>query len=178
MTNHVHLLLTSRRADGSALLMKHLGQRYVQHVNRTYARSGTLWEGRFRSCLVDAEPYLLACQRYIELNPVRAAMVRHPRQYRWSSYRFNAEGRAGDLIVPHELYRRLGRSAQARHEAYRALFQAAPEPVVLEGIRRATNGGFVLGSARFAQEIAHALGRRVERGKPGRPARATEPTAS
>ena len=113
-----------------------------------------------------------------KLNPVRAAVVRHPRQYRWSSYRFIAEGRAGDLILPHQLYRRLGRSAQARLEAYRALFQAAREPVVVEGIRQATNGGFVLGSARFAQEIVHALGRRVERGKPGRPARAREPAAS
>jgi putative transposase len=171
MTNHVHLLLTPSRAHGPALLMKHLGQRYVQHVNRTYRRSGTLWEGRFRSCLIDSEPYLLACQRYIELNPVRAAIVRHPRQYRWSSYRVSAEGKASDLIMPHEQYRRLGRSADARREAYRELFHAAPDEVAVDRIRQATNGGFVLGSARFAQEIARVLGRRVERGKPGRPAR-------
>jgi putative transposase len=171
MTNHVHLLLTPRRADGSALLMKHLGQRYVQHVNRTYRRSGTLWEGRFRSCLIDSEPYLLACQRYIELNPVRAAIVRHPRLYRWSSYRANAEGKASHLVMPHEQFRRLGRSAEARREAYRVLFHAALEQGAVEEIRQATNGGFVLGSARFAQEIARALGRRVERGKPGRPPR-------
>src|SRR4051812_23176241 len=86
MTNHVHLLLTPDEAEGPGLLMKHLGQRYVQHVNRAYGRSGTLWEGRFRSCLTQSEDYLLACQRYIELNPVRAGMVRHPRDYRWSSY--------------------------------------------------------------------------------------------
>jgi putative transposase len=171
MTNHVHLLLTPQRADGTALLMKHLGQRYVQHVNRIYRRSVTLWEGRFRSCLVDSEPYLLACQRYIELNPVRAAIVRHPRQYGWSSYRVNAEGRASGLVVPHELYRRLGRSADARREAYRGLFHAAADEVAVDHIRQATNGGFILGSARFAQEIARALGRRVERGKPGRPPR-------
>ena len=127
-----------QRAAHEARCSSNLGQRDVQHVNRTYARSGTLSGGRFRSCLVDAEPCLLACQRYVGLNPVRAAMVRHPRQYRWSSYRFNAEGRAGGIIVPHELHR-LGRSAQARHEAYRVLFQAAPEPVVVEGIRQATN---------------------------------------
>jgi putative transposase len=174
MTNHVHLLLTPRRADGSALLMKHLGQRYVQHVNRTYRRSGTLWEGRFRSCLIDSESYLLACQRYIELNPPRAAIVRHPRQYRWSSYRANAEGNANELIRPHEQYRRLGRSAAARQEAYRALFDAAPDDVVVADIRQATNGGFVLGSERFAQEIARTLGRRVERGKPGRPPRSKD----
>jgi putative transposase len=169
MTNHVHLLLTPQRASGSAVLMKHLGQRYVQYVNRSYRRSGTLWEGRFRSCLIDSEPYLLACQRYIELNPVRAAMMRHPRQYRWSSYRANAEGKSGDLVTPHDQYLRLGRSADARREAYRELFHAAPDEVVIADIRRATNGGFVLGSARFAKEIARVLGRRVERGKPGRP---------
>src|SRR5258708_20900356 len=78
MTNHVHLLLTPARAESAARLVKHLGQRYTQHVNRTYRRSGTLWEGRFRSCLVESESYLLACYRYIELNPVRAAMRRPP----------------------------------------------------------------------------------------------------
>ena len=124
MTNHVHLLLTPTMADSAALLMKHLGQRYVQYVNRTYQRSGTLWEGRFRSCLAQAEDYVLACYRYIELNPVRADMVRHPREYRWSSYRANAEGRANSLIQPHDLYKRLGRSADSRREAYRGLFKA------------------------------------------------------
>ena len=170
MTNHVHLLLTPQRAESCALLMKHLGQRYVQHVNRTYRRSGTLWEGRFRSCLTDSEHYLLACHRYIELNPVRAAIVHHPRQYRWSSYRVNAEGKSSDLIVPHDQYRRLGRSAEARRDAYRALFHAVPEQLVHE-IRQATNGGFVPGSARLAAEIAAMLGRQVARGKPGRPPR-------
>src|SRR5437016_8108974 len=145
MTNHVHLLLTPQRAEGCALLMKHLGQRYVQHVNRTYRRSGTLWEGRFRSCLTDSEHYLLACHRYIELNPVRAAIVRHPRQYRWSSYRVNAEGKASDLIMPHEQYRRLGRSAQARRQAYRELVHAPLDGIVVTDIRLATNGGFVHG---------------------------------
>ena len=86
MTNHVHLLLTPARDDSAALMMKHLGQRYVQYVNRTYRRSGTLWEGRFRSCLTQSEDYVLACYRYIELNPVRAGMVLKPQDYRWSSY--------------------------------------------------------------------------------------------
>jgi putative transposase len=102
MTNHVHLLLTPQNEDSAALLMKNLGQRYVQYINRTYRRSGTLWEGRFRSCLVQSESYLLACYRYIELNPVRENMVRHPREYRWSSYRSNAEGKTDALIAPHE----------------------------------------------------------------------------
>lgn len=86
MTNHVHLLVSADSTTAPGALMKALGQRYVQYVNRTYLRSGTLWEGRYRSCPVDQEAYLLACQRYIELNPVRAAMVRHPADYPWSSY--------------------------------------------------------------------------------------------
>jgi putative transposase len=114
MTNHVHLLLTSRRADGSALLMRHLGTAPCSTCEPDIRAQRPIVGRALRSCLVDAEPCLLACRRYVELNPVRAAMVRHPRQYRWSSYRFNAEGRAGALIMPHELYRRLGRSAQAR----------------------------------------------------------------
>ena len=104
MTNHVHLLLTPEEKDSVALLMKNLGQRYVQYINRTYRRSGTLWEGRFRSCLTQSEEYVLACYRYIELNPVRADMVVHPREYRWSSYCANAEGRKNKLLTPHEQY--------------------------------------------------------------------------
>ena len=83
MTNHVHLLLTPEQYDSAALLMKHLGQRYVQYINRGYRRSGTLWEGRFRSCLVQERNYVLACYRYIEMNPVRAGMATHPAEYRW-----------------------------------------------------------------------------------------------
>ena len=98
MTNHVHLMLSSRTVDGVGAMMKALGQRYVQYVNRTYRRSGTLWEGRFRSCLLQEESYLLACQRYIELNPVRAGMAVHPGEYRWSSYRANGQGETNPLV--------------------------------------------------------------------------------
>ncbi|MGA2287741.1 transposase, partial [Bradyrhizobium sp.] len=178
MTNHVHLLLTPRKADGCALLMKHLGQRYVQHVNRTYRRSGTLWEGRFRSCLAQSERYVLACYRYIELNPHRAGMASHPRQYRWSSYRINAEGMASHLIEPHDQYVRLGRRPEARHEAYRALFREAFDEAVVNEIRAATNGGFVLGAARFQEKIAAMLGRRVTPGQAGRPPRKETERAS
>ena len=104
MTNHVHLLVSSPSANGVGAMMKALGQRYVQYVNRTYQRSGTLWEGRFRSCLTQDEVYLLSCMRYIELNPVRAGMVVHPGEYRWSSYRCNAQGEADPLISPHSIY--------------------------------------------------------------------------
>jgi putative transposase len=165
MTNHAHLLLTPDSADGCGRLMKGLGQRYVQYINRTYQRSGTLWEGRFRSCLAQTEDYLLACYRYIELNPVRAAMVAHPREYRWSSYCVNAEGKPSNLIVPHEQYRSLGRSAEERCQAYRGLFEADLDPAMVSAIRQATNGNYALGSNRFQAEIEAALGRRAHRGR-------------
>jgi putative transposase len=168
MTNHVHLLLTPEQADGPALMMKHLGQRYVQYINRTYRRSGTLWEGRFRSCLTQSEEYVLACYRYIELNPVRAGMVRHPRDYRWTSWHANGDGKADRLITPHAEYLRLDRDDSARRAAYRALFKAHMEPETVEQIRQATNGNFALGNEGFQKQIEAALGRRAQRRTPGR----------
>jgi putative transposase len=173
MTNHVHLLLSSSRAEAPGELMKALGQRYVQYFNRTYRRSGTLWEGRYRSCLTQAEDYLLACQRYIELNPVRAGMVAHPAEYRWSSYRANAQGEEDALVVPHEVYLGLGQD-MARLAAYRELFRYELESGLVDEIRGAANGNYVLGNNRFADEVAAALGRRVTPGKAGRPRKASE----
>ena len=169
MTNHVHLLLSAEQTGAAGMLMKALGQRYVQYVNRTYRRSGTLWEGRFRSCLTQDEAYLLACQRYIELNPVRAVMVEHPAEYRWSSYRANAQGEPGALLHPHLLYSALGSDAASRQAAYRELFRFELEPGLVDEIRRATNGNFALGNERFAGELAAVLGRRVTPGQSGRP---------
>jgi putative transposase len=171
MTNHVHLLLTPKEEDSAALLMKHLGQRYVQYINRNYRRSGTLWEGRYKSCLTQTEDYVLSCYRYIELNPVRAAMVKHPREYRWSSYRTNAEGKVNPLITPHDMYKRLGKEEAERRQAYRKLFDAHVEQRMIEEIRSATNGNYVLGSNRFQQEMELMLGRRVAKGQAGRPMR-------
>ena len=169
MTNHVHLLLTPETTDSAGQMMKHLGQRYVQYVNRVYRRSGTLWEGRFRSCLTQSEDYVLACYRYIELNPVRAGMVRHPRDYRWSSFHKNGDGKSDAVVTPHEQYLGLGRTEDARRECYRALFKAHLDPQVISQIRSATNGNVVLGSKRFEEQIAKMLKRRVTRGKAGRP---------
>jgi putative transposase len=171
MTNHVHLLMTPMERESAAQLMKNLGQRYVQYVNRTYRRSGTLWEGRFRSCIASGECYVLTCYRYIELNPVRAGTVSHPGDYAWSSYLANAQGRCSS-VVPHADYLALAESDGARREAYRDLFRAPPDAQLLAEIRSATNGNFALGSDRFQLEAAAALGRRVTRGKPGRPAKA------
>jgi putative transposase len=175
MTNHVHLLLSAERAEAPGELMKALGQRYVQYYNRSYRRSGTLWEGRYRSCLTQADGYLLACQRYIELNPVRAAMVAHPADYRWSSYRANAQGEADPLLTPHALYLGLGLEADSRQAAYRELFRHELEPGLVDQMRRATNGNFALGTSRFTDEIAAALGRRVTPGRSGRPRKLAEP---
>jgi putative transposase len=169
MTNHVHLLLTPACKNSAALLMKHLGQRYVQHVNRTYRRSGTLWEGRFRSCLTQSENYVLACYRYIELNPVRAGMVGQPDAYRWTSYPANALGRTDGLITPHDEYMRLGQHEEARREAYRGLFKAHSNAETIKTIREATNGNIALGESRFQKEVEGALDRRARHGRPGRP---------
>ena len=154
MTNHVHLLLTPSEAKGAGDLMKRLGQRYVQYVNRTYQRSGTLWEGRFRSCLTQEESYVLGCYRYIELNPVHAGMVEHPGDYRWSSYRANAQGEASNGLKPQGCYLALGRGKEKRQAAYRELFRFQLDPGLIDEIRQATNGNYVLGSRRFQEQVA------------------------
>ena len=169
MTNHVHLLLTPKDKESVAHLMKRLGQKYVQYINRTYRRSGTLWEGRFRSCIAQEDKYLLHCQRYIELNPVRAEMVAHPADYRWSSYRTNAQGERNNLVKPHFMYEELGLTETTRQASYRELLRYNLEPGLVDEIRKATNGNFVLGNDRFKEEISKALGRRVKPGKAGRP---------
>ncbi|MHB8406252.1 MAG: transposase [Gammaproteobacteria bacterium] len=171
MTNHVHLLLTPARRDSASLLMKHLGQRYVQYINRCYRRSGTLWEGRFRSCLTQSEDYVLACYRYIELNPVRASMVSDPSEYRWSSYSANGQGQTNPLVTPHHEYQRLGRTGPERCTAYRQLFKARMDQERVGEIRKATNGNYVLGNQRFRLEIERMLKRRVSPGKSGRPSK-------
>lgn len=169
MTNHVHLLVTPTTPDSCARLMKDIGQLHAQYVNRTYGRSGGLWEGRFRSCLVQTEDYLLACYRYIELNPVRAGLCSHPAAYEWSSYRANAQGVPSALVTPHAEYLRLGNEDQERMQAYRALFDAPLDHARINEIRVATNGNFALGGRVFTQAVSAAIGRRAERGMPGRP---------
>lgn len=171
MANHIHLLVTSDRLDGCARLMKGLGQLHTQYVNRNYGRTGTLWEGRFRSCLVQSEDYLLACYRYIESNPVRAAICSRPGDYPWSSYKSNAEGPRAGFLIPHEEYSRLGITDKERCAAYRAMFDHALEPDRIREIREATCGNFALGDDMFKKNISKMLGRRVEPGVPGRPSR-------
>jgi putative transposase len=161
MTNHVHLLVTPHKSDGIAKLIQMLGRYYVQYFNYTYHRSGTLWEGRYKASLIDSEAYALTCYRYIELNPVRAAMVSHPAQYPWSSYRGNALGVHDRLLTPHPLFLALGGTENARQAAYRALFEAHLDAKTLDEVRAALNKGWVLGRAPFKDKIAAQLNRRT-----------------
>lgn len=163
MTNHVHLLVTPETENGIGKMMQMLGRYYVQYFNKKYNRTGTLWEGRYKATLVDTEHYLLICMRYLELNPVRAKdMVKHPSEYVWSSYSFNALGQDNALITPHLLYKRLGKTEKERQTAYRYLFRSLIPEKTLEEIREATNKSWVLGSMRFKKRMSKKLKRPVE----------------
>ncbi|MGQ0798497.1 MAG: transposase [Pseudomarimonas sp.] len=163
MTNHVHLLLTPSDQQGISRMMQALGRKYVQYFNFTHGRSGTLWEGRYKSTVVDAENYLLTVYRYIELNPVRASMVSHASVYPWSSYQGNAVGKPIALLTPHPQYRRLGKTDEERQGAYRMLFRGQMSDRDLAAIRDSTNKAWVLGDDRFKAQIEAKTGRRPER---------------
>lgn len=167
MTNHVHLLVTPYTASGVSKMMQSLGQRYVRYFNHTYRRTGTLWEGRYKSCVVDAENYLLACQRYIELNPVRAGMVESQADYIWSSYQANGLGKDIGIHTPHPVYLRLGHDAPVRERAYRDLLKVHVDIHDDVMIREATNKGLSVGSERFKQKIERLSGLRVTEKRKG-----------
>lgn len=169
MTNHVHLLLTPELATSVPRLIAWMGRRYVQYINRSYGRTGTLWDSRYKSSLVRAETYLLACQRYIELNPVRAGMVSDPGEYPWSSYRANALGQANAILSPHPLYLALGADDDARGKVYRELFRTAVVDDPLSDLRTALNQDQPIGNTRFYAEIEAMTGQRRELKKRGRP---------
>ena len=167
MPNHVHLLVTPSDVQGVSRFMQSVGRRYVRYFNSKYDRTGTLWEGRYKSSLIDTENYLLTCCRYIEMNPVRAGIVNHPNQYPWSSYKNNAELVASELISPHQLYLDLGRTQQERGDIYRALFHSNIDDVVLDNIRVPTNKDGIIGSMDFVEEIQSLLNRCVTKGQHG-----------
>lgn len=169
MANHVHLLVTPNAAAGVSSMMQALGRRYVRYFNREYRRSGTLWEGRFKASLVQSETYLLVCQRYIELNPVRAGMVDDPAEYVWSSYQAHALGKQIQIHSPHAEYLKLGNEGINRQRSYRALFDGHIGNGQIQDIRDAVNKGMALGDGRFKDEIEHLHGRRIRPAKMGRP---------
>jgi len=169
MTNHTHLLLTPGTERALPLLMQAIGRKYVQTVNRKYKRTGTLWEGRYRASLVQNDLYLLTCQRYIELNPVRAGMTSSPADYPYSSYAHNALGMLDPVITPQSVYLSLGDGPRERQAAYRRLFANQIDTEQIQQIRRTTNSCLVLGDDRFKDRIESTLGRSVRRGRKGRP---------
>ena len=172
MTNHIHLLATPGAQDSISKVFQSVGRKYVQYFNFNYKRTGTLWEGRYRATVIDSERYLLTVMRYIELNPVRADMVAHPRDYPWSSYAHNAGGETGqnvDWLVAHREYLRLGRTVQERQDAYRQLFRAAVPKDDLHAIRDSTHKGWALGSVRFVRKIEALSQRRAASKGVGRP---------
>lgn len=139
MTNHVHLLLTPHRTDGIARMMMSVGRRYVRYLNRKYGRTGTLWEGRYKFSTIDSDVYLLACYRYIELNPVRAGLVRRPQDYEWSSYRCNAFGQPNPMLTPRSEFLAIGRTTSERLLAYRNLVADGLDSRTLDEIRSAVH---------------------------------------
>jgi len=155
MSNHIHLLVTPQRADACSVLMKELAQRYSYYFNRNHRRTGPLWEGRFRSCVIESSRYAVACYRYIELNPVRAGIVSHPAAYAWSSYAANSGLRPDPMVSPHAELLAIGTHAYIR------LVTGAMDRDLLREIREATNGGYPLGGG-------------TTRGKAGRPRKEKE----
>jgi len=163
MTNHVHLLVTPNEEFAISRLMKDLGQHYVQDFNRANARSGTLWEGRFHSSVIDSTQYLFTCHRYIELNPVRAQMVSHPADHEWSSYCTNAHGSFSDLITPHPLYMALSDDGEERRRIYRGFFAKPLTEDELTKIRQTISSGRALGGPVHSWALNTSVGLSPER---------------
>ncbi len=169
MTNHVHLLVTPVGADSIPRLIIAIGRRYVQYINTTYRRTGTLWDSRYKSSLIQADTYLLSCQRYIELNRVRADMADDPARYRWSSYRHNALGQSNPLVSAHPVYVALGVDAKTRQAAYRSLFRPELDNEAISDIRLALSQNQPLGNSRFYAKVEGMTGQRREPKRRGRP---------
>ncbi len=166
MTNHIHLLVTADSQQGVAKMMQYLGRRYVPYINKLYQRTGTLWEGRYKSSLIEAEPYLIACMRYIEENPVRAKMVSRAEEYSWSSYGYNVLGISDRLIVPHPVYEQLLRGS---NNAYKELFDKSYRGVYLDDIRSCVQTGTPLVTENFQHQIEQSLDRKIGYRQRGRP---------
>ena len=169
MGNHFHLLATPQTHDGLPLMMQAVGRSYVRYFNRCHQRSGTLWEGRYRSTIVQTERYLLACMVYIDLNPVRAGMVAAPGDFSWSGYAHHMGRRSDPLLTPHALYWALGNTPFAREAAYGALVQAGLAAREQQDIARSAHAGWALGAPEFVSSLQQRTTRRVSKGRAGRP---------
>jgi putative transposase len=172
MTNHVHLLVTPGSKNALPLFFQAMGRYYVQEFNRLHDRVGALWQGRYKTSLVQDDLYLMTCYRYIELNPVRAGNVGHPSDYPYSSYGFNALGKRDELVMPHRVYASLSRNPEERRALYRKMFDDQISTETLDTIRDSANACRILGNEQFKNRVACKLGVRVRRKKPGRPKKA------
>ena len=169
MTNHVHLLVTPMIENGISMMMQSVGRRYVAYVNAAYQRTGTLWEGRYKASLIDSDMYLLTCMCYIELNPVRAGMVNHPSEYKWSSYNQNAQITDKVIVDNHPVFTMLGDTKEERKYVYRSLFERYMDNDIIHQIRDALNHEMVLGRSHFKDNVEVMTNRKPRPGKSGRP---------
>ncbi|WP_431095144.1 transposase [Polaromonas aquatica] len=171
MGNHFHLLATPSTADGLPQMMQSAGRRYVRYFNDSQGRSGTLWEGRYRATVIEAERYLLPCMTYLDLNPVRAGLVAETRDYPWSSHGHYAGLRIDSLLTPHPLVWALGNTPFAREAAYAELVRAGISPEQQDRLTRSALSGWVLGDEGFIAELQKRTDRRLTKNQPGRPVR-------
>ena len=169
MPNHLHLLATPVDDVGLGRMMQWVGRHYVPYFNHKNDRVGTLWQGRYKTTVIDSEQYFLICSRYIELNPVRAGLLSDPQQYRWSSYAHHVGAHPDPLITDHALYWALGNTPFAREAAYRDLAQQALTSEQMTALSEATLKGWALGSERFKAHLERQTERRVRPAKRGRP---------
>ena len=175
MGNHFHLLATPETANGLPQMMQAVGRRYVRYFNDSQKRTGTLWEGRYRSTLIQTEPYLLACMAYIDLNPVRADMVVQAKDYPWSSHAHYVGGRIDKLITPHALFWSLGNTPFAREAAYADLVQAGISVAQQQALTDSALRGWALGGPEFVENLQKKTTRRVSKGTAGRPVSKPKP---
>jgi putative transposase len=169
MTNHFHLLATPQTDTGLPQMMQAVGRSYVRYFNDLQARTGSLWEGRYRSTLIQTDRYLLACMAYIDLNPVRAGMVADARDYPWSSYGFYVGARSDKLITPHALFWDLANTPFGREVAYADLVRAGISPDQQSALTKSALAGWALGEPDFVADLQRRTQRRVNKAKPGRP---------
>lgn len=177
MANHVHLLVTPHEEGAVSLMLQDVGRRYVRVLNTLHGRTGTLWEGRYKSSLIDSDSYLFNCHRYIELNPVRAGIVTDPAEYLWSSHRHYALGRPNPLITERAEYAALGNSDLERQQAFRSLFSVTIDGATLAAIRKAVNSDSGFGSEAFFIAAQERLGRSIRPPVHGRPSKRNDPGA-
>jgi putative transposase len=172
LPNHLHLLLTPREASGLPQMLQALGRRYVRYFNDAQGRTGTLWDGRYRSTVLQAELHMLPCMCGMDLNPVRDGLAATPADYAWSSHGHYIGRRVDRLVTPHAQFWGLGNTPFAREAAYAELVQAGVGTTQHQALTDATLKGWALGDEAFLQELQKATPRRLSKGQAGRPPRA------